>query len=362
VTTLHSSPRFGFGMVAWLLIGISDVACHRDQQAGSLGMQSAEPPGSNARVNSTSPAGSARPEFEAPRRTAKGRVVAIGDLHGDLGAARRALRLAKVVDESDRWIGGDCAVVQTGDLLDRGDEERPLLEWFERLSTIAHQGGGALYRLNGNHEVMNVSGDMRYVTAKGFLAFAEYAQHPLPVGLQEVPEAQRGRMMAFLPGGPWALRLAQYSVVLIVNDSVFSHGGLLPKHVDYGLDRINNEISSWMRGTGRLSPLVVSDDAPFWSRAYGESVSDADCKMLEGLLARLSVKRLVVGHTPQKDGISFACDRRVVRIDVGLSHYYGNNPPSVLEINGDQVTVLTEKPPTGTVSAPRSTKRAEAHP
>ncbi len=34
------------------------------------------------------------------------RVVAIGDLHGDLEAARSALRLAGAIDEQDQWIGG----------------------------------------------------------------------------------------------------------------------------------------------------------------------------------------------------------------------------------------------------------------
>jgi hypothetical protein len=40
------------------------------------------------------------------------RLVAIGDLHGDLGKARKALKLAGVMDDSGRWTGGTATVVQ----------------------------------------------------------------------------------------------------------------------------------------------------------------------------------------------------------------------------------------------------------
>jgi hypothetical protein len=84
--------------------------------------------------------------------------VAIGDLHGDLAAARAALRLAGAIDERDLWIGGPLVVVQTGDVLDRGDDERALLAWLDRVAAAARAAGGALHRLVGNHEVLNVQG------------------------------------------------------------------------------------------------------------------------------------------------------------------------------------------------------------
>lgn len=288
--------------------------------------------------------------------------MAVGDMHGDLEAARRALRIARVLDAEDRWIGGDSVVVQTGDLLDRGKAERPLLEWMDRLAGIAQQGGGALYRINGNHEVMNVAGDLRYIDESGFSSFAEYAREPLPGLVREAEKTQRGRLMAFLPGGPWARRLAQHPVVLLVNDTVFAHGGITLRHVDYGLERINSEVSAWMRGSAPLARALAGDNAPFWDRTYGESTSDGDCRMLDVVLARLSAKRLVIGHTPQKDGVTFACDKRVARIDVGLSRYYGNHAASVLEITGNTVNVLTEKSAHSRTVQPRATNRAEASP
>jgi len=357
VTKLALVQRPKLGFYSWLFVIATTVACHRDVQ-GSPGDEK-----NQTKPAATNPTAAATPKLAALRPVrAPGRVVAIGDLHGDLTATRRAFRTSKVIDEADQWIGGNSVVVQTGDVLDRGNEERPLLEWLERLTDVAKAGGGALYRLNGNHEVMNVAGDLRYVTDDGFAAFAEYAQTANARQLHELPAAQRGRLVAFLPGGPWARRLAAYPAVLIVNDSVFTHGGLTPKHVSFGLEQLNTELSAWMRGTGKLSPVLAGDEAPYWNRTYGDAVSDADCQTLEAILTQLSVKRLVIGHTPQKGGVSFACNEHVIRIDVGLSSFYGTNPSSVLEINGDQVSVLAEGKAVNRPTKRLPTESVKGHP
>ena len=70
------------------------------------------------------------PSFRLP---APERLVAIGDVHGDLAATRAALRLAGAIDGDNHWKGGKLVVVQTGDQLDRGDDEAEILDFFERL-------------------------------------------------------------------------------------------------------------------------------------------------------------------------------------------------------------------------------------
>lgn len=336
----RTSPWRPSAALPLLLVLVAAIVCQREVGArGKVDRSSkpARPPAPSRIVE--------RPtsDTDLPRSIhARGRVVAIGDLHGDLAAARRAFRCAKVIDDDDKWIGGNSVVVQTGDVLDRGDEERPLIEWLARMAEQAKAAGGALYQIQGNHEVMNVAVDFRYVSETGFSAFADYARGPGPSRGQNIPDQQRGRLSAFRPGGPWADRLAAHPVVLQVNDTVFVHGGLLPQHLRYGIARLNAELSAWMRGTGPLAPALSGDDAPTWDRTYGHAVTPADCQALDDILARLSAKRLVVGHTPQKGGISFACSGRVARIDVGLSAAYGNHAPQVLEISEGTMKVLTE--------------------
>jgi hypothetical protein len=275
-----------------------------------------------------------------------GRLIAIGDLHGDAAVTRAALRLGGAVDGDGRWIGGNLTVVQTGDQLDRGDDEREILDLFTALAASAAAQGGQVVALDGNHEVMNVQGDFRYVTTGGLGAFAGVS--PRSPFARSAPAAFQDRAAAFLPGGAYALELAQRDLVAVVGDSVFVHGGVLPEHVRYGIDRINRESRAWMSGNGSGGPerrapeAVAGPTAPIWVRDYSlDPVSPRACEMLGEVLESLKVKRMIVGHTVQSQGISTACDDRVYRIDVGLSRYYGDNPIQVLEIDAGKLRVLS---------------------
>jgi hypothetical protein len=288
------------------------------------------------------------------RLPAAKRIVAIGDLHGDVAATRAALRLAGALGSDDHWAGGKLVVVQTGDQLDRGDDEPEIIDLLERLSKEANEVGGALHVLNGNHEVMNVEGDFRYVTPDGFHDYAEGKAAVHGDVVQRAPAEQRGRAAAFLPGEPVAKRLAKRPSILQIGDNIFVHGGLLEKHVHYGIDRINREIQTWM-STPRLQrapSIAMSQDGPLWLRSYSEGVpAGSACDELGRVLRLLSAKRIIVGHTVQKQGINGACDGRVWRIDVGLSRYYGN-PASVLEITGDSLRPVVVTPAKGPLKIP----------
>ncbi len=269
------------------------------------------------------------------------RVVAIGDIHGDLVALRGALRLAGAIDSDDRWIGKNLTVVQTGDQIDRGDQDREVLDVLEKLEIDAQAAGGKLYLLLGNHELMNAGFDFRYVTRKSFTSFDEFSSHA-GAEAQHVLGAERGRAAAFAPGAPYALKLSQHLVVAQVGDTLFAHGGVLPAHVDYGLDRINREASAFLTGKLRELPRVLGgDDAPDWVRVYGSpEVDDATCQLLGRVLGQVGAKRLVVGHTVQEHGISSACQDRLFRIDIGLSAFYGVKSPQVLELTATGARVL----------------------
>ncbi|MEZ4372947.1 MAG: metallophosphoesterase [Polyangiaceae bacterium] len=276
-------------------------------------------------------------KFPAPER-----LVAFGDVHGDFDATRKVLQLAQVVDDAGHWKAGKLVVVQTGDQLDRGDDERKILDYFESLREEAGKAGGAFHVLLGNHETMNAMADFRYVTQGGFKAFADVEESGVPESvIGRFPASAQGRARALLPGGKYAALLAKRNTVVIVGDSLFVHGGVLPEHVDYGLGRLNEEVREWLSGKrSSPPPIIAKDDAPVWSRDYSDPESGkADCKRLSEVLDRLKLKRMVVGHTVQSQGVTQACDGKVWRIDVGLAHHYGG-PTQALEIRGDTVSVV----------------------
>jgi hypothetical protein len=300
---------------------LSIAACHR-----AAPHDEAPPPAAVAAPAAAAPGCTLAPlplRLPAPKR-----LVAIGDLHGDLSAARAALRAAGAIDASDRWIGGALVVVQTGDVLDRGDGERDILDLFARLETEARAAGGALIALIGNHELMNAAGDFHYVTAAGFYEF-DGASGPAAPASAAAPAEIRSRVAALGPGGSYARHLAQHQVIAIVGDTVFSHAGVLADWAGR-VDEVNQTARCWLDGQAAAPPAVVSaEDGPVWTRAFGGEA--VDCGAVTAALGALGVRRMVVAHTVQPHGITSACDGALWRIDVGLSNHYGG-PTEVLEI------------------------------
>ena len=243
------------------------------------------------------------------------RVVAIGDLHGDLGAMRAAFRAAGAIDDKDRWTARDLTIVQTGDVLDRGDDEQAMEDLLARWEQQAPESGSRLVLLDGNHELMNAAGDYRYVT-KG----------------QDFGATRRA---ALAPGGTYAKQLAAHDVVAIVGDTVYSHAGVLGAWATK-LDAANLAVRCWLDGSGPREALEA-EDSPVWTRAYG--TDPPDCAGVDAALAALGARRMVVAHTVQAQGINAACDGKLWRIDVGMTKVFGG-PIQVLEVS-DAPRVIT---------------------
>lgn len=174
------------------------------------------------------------------------------------------------------------------------------------------------------------------------------------------------RSILLRPGGPLACELARHAVVLKVNDWVFCHGGLIPNHVAYGVERMNREVSHWMRG---LSDSDESDNPHFpfiatrgydsvvWNRLYSRDTSELDDyqnnqihSILEETLHAVGAKAMVVGHTPQTTGANCKYNCSIWRIDVGMSSGVLNSRPEVLEIKDNKARVIRSKKDTSSES------------
>lgn len=302
-----------------------------------------------------------------------GRLLAIGDVHGDADATRTALQIAGVAqfdqDGSVHWTGGDAHVVQLGDIFDRGGAELESLFILLELRRQAENCGGAVHLLLGNHELLNASGDFRYVTDSAFDASLAYAGGPW--GGDEWTEKLRARIRLFSPGGEMAQHMSTFRVALKVNDTIFAHGGFTSDHADVGLQAMNEAATAWLLDDVKLmdapkrseigSALQLAAGGPeavVWNRTYGSfaNATPVDrlrmCTRLQKSLAKVGANRLVIGHTPQPSGCSPACGSRVWRIDVGMSRGILGNPPQVLEIHQDGSTsVLTTSAPASLASS-----------
>lgn len=271
------------------------------------------------------------------------RVVAIGDVHGDLAAGLRALRAAALIDEQQHWSGGSTVMVQVGDLLDRGDGEAELMDLFERLRDEARVVGGEVHLLLGNHELMNAAGDLRYVTRGGFAQYADTPPHPThEADVLRAPQLAHGRLRAFLPGGPAALRLATYGLTYRSGDAIFVHGGVLPQHMHEGeLAGMEREAQAWLRDQGRIpTGVALHPESPLWTRRYSISPDERACAEVGRTLDDAGLLRMIVAHTVQDNGITAYCGGRVIAIDCGMSSHYGG-PVEVIELRDGHARVLS---------------------
>ena len=248
---------------------------------------------------------------------APARIVAVGDLHADLNNAVATLQLAGILDAEQKWSGGDTVFVQTGDLTDRGPDSKELIDLMRRLGPEAQAAGGQVVSLLGNHETMNMLGDLRYVTPEDFAHFGGRA----------------ARKEAFALDGAYGAWLLQQNAVAKVNDTVFVHGGVHPRWADTGIDGTNEAVRSALQGG---PPDVLGTDGPLWLRAYVQLPEADACGPLQQALTTMGATRMVVGHTTRRDGkIQTRCSGRLHVIDIGIADHYGGNLGAWELIEGD---------------------------
>lgn len=314
------------------------------------------------------------PDFDAPYLyPAADRIVAVGDVHGDVGALLGCMEIAGLIDQDQNWIGGTTHFVQIGDILDRGDDEKDCLQLLRKLRPQAKAAGGMVHVLIGNHEIMNVDLDFRYVTPG---AWDDWNDAPktgsMLVNVKEqlasigFPPYMKERVSAFRPGGTAARELADMRVAVQIGDTLLVHGGLRMKHLDYGLERLNKETSAWLTGGSKFKnvekPSILDDgDSPIWARLYSVPQPKPRAQEeLEAVCEALGARRMVVGHTPQLRGINAAVSPRgfeVWRTDTGMSQGMMSGPLEALEVLADgTVHIITE---TGIVPAAMRSPEAE---
>lgn len=275
------------------------------------------------------------------------RIVVVGDIHGDIDAARAAFQLADAINDSDEWIGGNLVVVQLGDLIGRSYEDREVLDLIFALRRKAEAAGGQVHVLIGNHEVFGARLRVDYVDSQAYPIFEGIPGLDLDDSrLSHLPAHQRARGAALISGGFYARQLAELPTVLRLGDTIYVHGGVTPYWAKYGIDRINEEVSQWFAGS-IVEPKSATgvdagnpDDNVMMSRHFSKDVSDEDCEMLGESLRILNATRMIVAHSVQ-ESITPYCGEQVWAVDVGMSRFYGGNVQILTITNDEKVEVIS---------------------
>lgn len=283
------------------------------------------------------------------------RIIAIGDIHGDLPWLKSILRLAGIINSRNEWIGQDTVVVQTGDQVDgcrpssndpeaclqhrkpasENNDDIQVLNFVDQLAKQAAAVGGKVIPLIGNHELMNVEGQSRAYTS--------------PASLNRFGGKIQQREKAFHPGNSEAIRLAcTRSPFVIVGDWLFGHSGFVPNQGINNVDdlvKFDERIRTVLATSGQRLQGARDWD-PFTQRLTSTATNPQTCNTyVKPVIDLFALKGMIIGHTiTESHTIETKCNDQVFQIDVGGSSAFDFNPKpqaTALEIlNNSNIRIL----------------------
>jgi hypothetical protein len=235
-------------------------------------------------------------------------VVAIGDVHGDFDDFVAILQRSGLTDKQNHWAGGKAVFVQTGDLIDRGPKPREVMDLMMALEKEAPNAGGRVVSLLGNHEMMNLMGDLRYVTVENYASFgdnnseqrqkAAYQQYvkwrnghpqlltelPQPMEITEAEWMARHPLGfvehadAFSPSGTYGEWVRGHAALAEIDDTVFLHGGIDPSLAHLKLDTINGHIRDEIKAFDEAKQYLLDKNVilPFFTLQEMTAVVQAE--------------------------------------------------------------------------------------
>jgi hypothetical protein len=249
------------------------------------------------------------------------KIFAVSDLEGNFRAFRRLLQGNGVIDSAFNWTYGDGHLVLTGDFFDRGDKVTEILWLIYRLEQQAEASGGYVHFVLGNHEIMNMSGDTRYVHPKykdGAAAMNE------------------DYMTLFGENSELGRWLRTKNVMEKIGPVLFVHGGISSavNRAQLAARRLNNMArpyydDSLFKYPNETVALLYGNQGPFWYRGYYQGDSPAGVAQLDSTLSHYRVRHIATGHTVISDTIAVLHGGRLINTDV--PHAKGHSWGMIME-------------------------------
>lgn len=232
------------------------------------------------------------------------KILAVSDIEGNFVAFLKLLLSNKVIDRYLRWTFNDGHLVIVGDCFDRGEEVMECLWLIYYLEEKARKAGGYVHFLLGNHEIMNLNGDWRYVHPK----YAQSSSIPFTALYNGNNELWR-----------W---LCTKNVMEKIGDVLFVHAGISPQllQLQLSIPDINNRIRPFYNRANQsfddplLNTVFNCTNSPFWYRGYYLAENGVSEEVINATLEHFGVKTIVTGHTVVNQVTSYF-DGKVINID-----------------------------------------------
>ena len=243
----------------------------------------------------------------------KAKIFVVGDVHGEYNALLKLLINNRIVDLDRNWIFGNGQLVFLGDLFDRGSMVTETLWYLHELGFDAAESGGNVFVLLGNHEIMAMTGDHRYINDK-YIYFDQYTY----TNYFQLYEKESVL-------GAW---LRNQNMILQINDNLLMHAGISPQFslIKISYQAINLALQMYLNSDyetkkGSIEDIILSSYGPLWYRGYAYTenrLSQVPQQFVDNYLNAKGLSRMILGHNEQT-GISISHKGKVVSVDVYIN-------------------------------------------
>ncbi len=245
----------------------------------------------------------------------------LSDIEGDFRAFSKILIANGVMDQDFNWTFDNGHLVLIGDFVDRGEMVTEVHWLIYSLEDKARAAGGYVHYILGNHEIMNLSGDLRYLNEK-YVASASLLNLKYETIYGEQAEL-----------GKW---LRTKNIIEKIGDNLFMHAGMSAEmnQLDISIKQINQlarpfYADSMYSYPDKKTPVIFSDFGPFWFRGFYGPEKSLMNDLVKNTLDQYRVKHIFTGHTIVADTISVWYDGRVINTDV--HHAQGKSEAVLIE-------------------------------
>jgi hypothetical protein len=239
-------------------------------------------------------------------------IAVISDVHGQYDIFLKQLMANGIIDKSLNWKFGRGHLVYLGDAFDRGDKVTEVLWYLFSLEKQAAAAGGMVHFILGNHELMVLEEDLRFINPK-------YQEVEAITGTKYSDLFSENSVL-----GKW---LRSRPVIVTINDILFVHGGISPDlvHRNLNIKQINQEFSDsivgrdiWSSGGNEELIFLAGDNGPLWYRGYFTDTTFTESS-LDSILLFYDKAHIVVGHSTHKD-IKSLFNNKILGIDAGIMY------------------------------------------
>ena len=248
----------------------------------------------------------------AESATLPAKYFATSDIEGGIDGFIMLLKKANIIDNNYNWSYGAGHLYIMGDVFDRGEYVTQCLWLIYKLEQEAVAAGGKVHFILGNHDIMNMIGDYRYVNAKYM------------TNVQTMGEPYSALYDANSELGKW---LRSKNILEKSGTTLFLHAGISPDvaALNQTVTQLNTHLISKINQTCTSSDCKTATSSSvglYWYRGMAQETLTQT--QVDNILTKFGADRTYIGHTILNNEITLLYQNKILEIDLQHTNNYQN--------------------------------------